>query len=85
MKIAESALERFGLPAEAAGAGRLTLTGNSHLSVENHRGLLEYSGEFIVVALKKGRLAIKGQGLCLEAMEKESLVIKGRIDGIEVG
>lgn len=79
MRIIESALERYGLPAEAAGACRLTLTGGSHLCVENHKGLLEYSEELIVVGLSRGSIRIRGRGLSLNAMEKDSVIIRGSI------
>ncbi len=79
MKIIESALERFGLPSEAVGACRLTLTGGRYLSLENHRGLLEYTGESIVLGSSTGSIRIRGEGLSIKAMEKESLVISGRI------
>ncbi len=84
MKIVETALERFGLPSEAAGAGRITLTGCGHLSIENLRGLLEYSEDCISVALKKGRVSIRGRELSLSAMEGNSLVIRGKIQSVEL-
>lgn len=84
MKIVESALERFSLPPEAAGDCRAILSGGNYLSIENHRGLLEYSEEYILVALKKGRIGVRGKGLNLAAMEKEGLIIRGKILGIDV-
>lgn len=84
MKIIESALERLGLPAEAAGACRVTLTGDFHLSVENHRGLLEYTPELISLSCGAGTVKIRGEALELAAMEGESLVIRGKIFGIDL-
>lgn len=84
MKIIETALERFGLPADAVGAGRVLLTGTGHLVIENHRGLLEYSDDSISVALKKGKVQVRGQSLSLSAMERGSLIIVGKIMSLEL-
>ncbi len=84
MKIVESALERYSLPPEAVGAGRVILSGNNHLSVENHRGILEFSEDFLVIALKKGRIFVKGQGLSVSAMDRRGIVVCGKIVGIDL-
>ena len=84
MGIKESVVERFGIPPEAAGEIRLTLSGKMHLCIEHHRGLLEYTGECIVVGCAKGSIRIIGEGLFLKAMEKECLVIAGRIISIDL-
>jgi len=83
-KIIESAAERFGLPGELAGLIKLTLTGNGHILAENHRGLLEYSDECIVLAGGRLRVRIKGQGLHLLAMDGCSMVIKGKVLGVDM-
>ncbi len=79
MGVIEKAMERYALPTEALGACRLILTGGKHLSVENHKGLLEYTEEYIVFGSSKGSIKIRGEGLSIMAMEKESLLISGRI------
>jgi len=84
MKIVDKALERFSLPPELAGEARVILSGARILSVENHRGLLEYSEDYILVAIKGGNMAIRGNRLSLAAMERESLVIRGNITGIDM-
>lgn len=85
MKIIEKAMERFALPAEALGHGRLILSGDSHLLIENHRGILEYSEEFILIAMKKGQLSLSGSALSLYAIDSDSIVIGGKIQSIELG
>jgi len=84
MKIIETALERFGLPADAAGAGRIILTGSTHLSIENHRGLLEYSDDCVSVAMKNSRVCIRGRSLSISAMEGDSLIITGKMLSLEL-
>ena len=84
MKIIEKAFERFDLPLEAIGHGRIILSGNSHLMIENHRGVLEYTEELVLIALKKGRLRVRGSGLSLAAIEGESVAIVGKIQAVEL-
>ena len=85
MRIIEKAMERLALPAEALGYGRLILSGDSHLTIENHRGILEYSEDFILIAMKKGQLSVRGNTLSLFAIDSESIVIGGKIQTVELG
>lgn len=73
----------FELPAETAGAVKLTVTGRSRALIENHRGILEYSRERIEVAGGGTRLAVNGEALELAAMDRGALMIKGRILSVE--
>lgn len=84
MSILDSAAERFALPGELAGAVKLTLSGDSHLLVENHRGLLEYSDGVIRISGGRLTLRVQGLGLHLLAMDGCSLIIKGKIFAVEL-
>lgn len=81
--IAGDLSERLQLPGEALGelsvqtAGRMTL-------VENHRGLLSFTDESIVVAGARGRrLTVRGTGLFVQAMTKKEMLICGMLQAIE--
>ena len=77
--------ERFDLPAEAlAGIPKLTLTGTSRAHVENHKGLLGYSAECIVVSGGRVRLRLVGANLELRAMDMGDLVVTGDIHAVEL-
>ena len=68
------------LPADiAAGLPRIELDGSAVCSLDQHRGILEYSTERIVVMLNTGELTLEGQGLQLRQMHRERLQITGRI------
>lgn len=58
---------------------RLTLYGEGRLVVENHRGLLSYFPERLLVARPEGRLEIRGEALRVARMDDEGLVITGRV------
>ena len=84
-ELPEEAADRFDLPADAvAGMPRITITGRSRVLIENHKGLLEYGEETIEVAGGRLRIRIRGTDLQLRAMDREDLIITGRILTVEL-
>lgn len=76
--------ERLELPGEIVpGAGLVCLKGGRQALIQGQRGLLEYSGERIVVALSRGKLRLSGSGLELQAMNGDELMVTGRIQAVE--
>lgn len=76
--------ERLELPGDALlGEAKLTVTGGRRALVENHRGVLEYGEERIVVSAGRGKLSISGSGLGIGAMNRRELLISGRIQCVE--
>ena len=76
--------ERLELPEEAlAGAAKLTVTAGRHLRIENHRGLLEYGAERIVVNTGEQTVSIMGARLTLTAMTRQEVLIEGEIQAVE--
>ena len=72
------------LPGELLpGAASLILTGGKQALVEGHRGIVEYSQEQIVLALKRGKLILSGSGMQLRAMNAGELLISGSINNVE--
>ena len=67
------------------GSAKLTVTGGRSAVIENHRGVLEYPAERIVVAVPRGKVSLDGTGLRLKAMNKNELLVGGRIRNIEWG
>ncbi|MEW8978407.1 MAG: sporulation protein YqfC [Symbiobacterium sp.] len=61
---------------------RATLIGNAELVLENHRGLLEYRPERVVLRLPEGRMAIDGEELRIGYLSPDQLVLHGRITGL---
>ncbi len=79
----ERTAETFDLPAEAlAGLPKLELVGDCELRVENHKGILAYSGEEIHISGGIYMIKIAGQGLELRAMTGIELLITGKITQI---
>ena len=79
----ERAAETFDLPADAlAGLPKVELVGDGELRVENHKGILAYSGEEIHISGGIYMIKIAGQGLELRAMTGIELLITGKITQI---
>lgn len=84
LNTAEALAEAFELPADALlGASRVTVTAGKNVVLENHRGILSYSEENIVIRLQRGKLAINGNTLRLAAMTADRVFITGRIQSME--
>lgn len=77
--------ERFGLPEELLpGAAKITLSGGSHLTAENHGGLISYATDCICIRRRGGMLRIAGEDLELAAMTKTDIIIRGIIVTVEL-
>lgn len=83
-RLLDIASDRFRLPEEIAGELRLTLTGDGRILAENHRGILEYSPERISLAAGRLTARVSGEGLHLLAMDGCSMIISGKIFGIDL-
>ena len=58
------------------------LWSNRRVLIENHRGIVAYSGDRIAVKVKFGLLEVTGEELELTRMTGETLIISGKIQGI---
>lgn len=82
--FAKKATDIFDLPGEAvSGLPSLEISGFHRIRIDNHKGLLTYSGEMIEVAGGKTVITITGSGLDIRAMTAELLIITGEILKIE--
>ena len=84
-KFLEALSARLDLPAEAvAGAARITLSGRQQVLIEQHKGLLSYSGSEVEVNCGALRCRVRGEGLLLRAMTAEMLLVTGTVFGVDV-
>ena len=61
----------------------ISLTGNREVYISNHRGLLVYETDTIVVLAKPFQIHIHGRNLVIEAYSKEEILIIGYIHSME--
>ena len=82
--LASDLAERFSLPEEALlGAAKLSVTAGRKALIENHRGILEYGTERIVIGAGRGKISLSGSNLRLTAMNRSELLICGAIKNVE--
>ena len=82
--ILGEAAELFDLPVDlVAGMAHVEVMGNRQLYMENHRGILSYSGEEIAIGGEGLILRVFGSGLELVSMSGEALRIRGEIRRVE--
>lgn len=74
----------FDLPGDVVlDVARVTLVGDVQMAIENHRGLLEYNPDRIVVGVPRGRLAITGTELRIGSITPEEIILMGKIAGVQ--
>lgn len=62
---------------------RITMLGNLHLQIENHKGILEYQPHRIMILVTQGNLNIYGSNLVLKNIKIDEMEISGKIKQIE--
>ena len=70
------------LAPELLGGVRVTLYGDRRAVVEHHRGLLAYD-EAVVELAGKPHVRILGAELSISAMDRETVIVSGRIRAVE--
>ena len=77
-------IESLDLPQDLfLGLPSLSMTGNRELYVSNHRGILSYEEDAIVILSKHFQIQIKGKNLIIDSYSKDELIIKGYIHTME--
>ncbi len=61
---------------------RLTMTGDLELLIENHQGIVAFTGQRVVVRTASGPIAVTGLGLMVGAIDRDAVVLVGTIRGV---
>lgn len=61
---------------------RITMIGQIHVYIENHRGLLTFTDKELRLLLKQGQLLIKGKSFVIKAILPEEILLEGKIDQV---
>ncbi len=79
-KITETIIESLELPQDLfEGMPNILLTGNRKLYISNHRGILAYEKDEIIILAKAVQIKVQGEELVIESYSKDELVIRGYI------
>ncbi|MEG9297237.1 sporulation protein YqfC [Mangrovibacillus sp. Mu-81] len=58
---------------------RITMIGQIHIYIENHRGLLTFTDREVRLLLKQGQLLIKGEQFVIKMILPEEILLQGKI------
>lgn len=77
-------IKAFDLPQDLfLGLSNISFSGNREIYISNHRGILNYGQEEMVILLKDYQFQIKGKDLCIISYSKDELTIQGYIHSME--
>ena len=66
------------------GSAKLSVYGKNRVLIENHKGILHYSENIIEVNARGMTVKILGDELSISAMDKNDMLITGRILSLEL-
>ncbi len=77
-------IQKLDLPQDLfLGYPNLSMCGNREIYISNHRGILSYAQEEIVILSKELQIKIKGTDLDIASYTKDELTIHGIIHSLE--
>ena len=83
---AQGVLAAADFPGEIlTGVPVVELKGTAEAVVINHRGVVAYGPEELRIASALGPLRVRGEGLTIFRMNRERIVLHGRIAAVELG
>lgn len=73
-----------GMPKDVIlGVPIISVIGQNEASIENYRGILEYTDKLIRIQTKLGKIHVSGRGLQIEHYNNDEMKITGHITMIE--
>ncbi len=83
-KIREKLSNAFELPKDIVlDVSKVIIIGTSQVTVENHKGIVEYSEELIRINTGSCIMRLTGRNLSIKTILQEEITIVGEITGIE--
>ena len=75
--------EHLSLPEDvAAGAALITMVGCCGVRVENHRGILKFTEQCLILKTRQKNLCISGNALAIRQFSEEILEVSGNIESV---
>jgi len=63
---------------------RVVVIGDLGVLISNHRGLIQYSPQKLVIGVGRGQITISGEKLEIEEVSKEDMAVRGVIRSLEM-
>lgn len=78
-------MKKTELPADALlDLPRVTLIGQLHIYIENHKGVIHFSNNELRLALKQGQqMKVKGEDFVIKTILPEEILLEGKITHVE--
>ncbi len=82
-KLREKISNAFELPQDIImDVAKVTIIGTNQVTIENHKGIIEYGENQIRINIGSGILILDGKHLAIKAILQEEITIMGEISGI---
>ncbi len=76
-------MQNLDLPADVVmDLPRITMIGQIHIYIENHRDVKAFSNEQLALILKQGTLLIKGSDFVIKTILPEEILLEGTISSV---
>lgn len=83
-KLRHTLADMLEIPGEVAlDLPKIILVGNVQAFIENHRGIVEYTGERVRVTVSYGEVCVRGQGLVIRNILPDEICVEGQIEGLD--
>ena len=83
-KLREKLSNAFELPKDIVlDVSKIIIIGTGQITVENHKGIIEYSEELIRINTGSGIVALHGKNLAIKTIFQEEITITGEITNME--
>lgn len=84
-KLKRWLIKKTDLPADALlDLPRVTMIGQIHIYIENHKGVIHFSNQELRLALNKGQqMKVNGEGFVIKTILPEELLLEGKIKKVE--
>ncbi|WNF38934.1 sporulation protein YqfC [Bacillaceae bacterium IKA-2] len=75
--------DKMELPADVTmNLPRITMIGQLHIYIENHRGVLKFTTAELRLLLEQGQLIVKGKNFVIKTILPEELLLEGTIEQV---
>lgn len=75
--------DKMELPADVTmNLPRITMIGQLHIYIENHRGVLKFTTAELRLLLEQGQLIVKGNNFVIKTILPEELLLEGTIEQV---
>lgn len=79
----EMLADAFDLPAEVVlDYPKITVTGNKQITIENHKGIISFEKELILINSKVGKIAVEGKDFEILYIGGATMSVSGTFKGI---